>query len=157
MGPPMAAGMIRSRLSRLAPALAAGLLMAAPAHAATRQDAAPAATVVKSFKPLSVKGSTMLFRVKALAPERVVRARLFAGGHGYEVKVSVVRDALRRKGLIRTRLTSAVAARVRRARRTKPAYRFAHLAIYLRRNLAAAPKKKATTPAKTKSSTTATG
>jgi hypothetical protein len=127
--------------------MAAGLLMAAPAHAATKQDTAPAATVAKSFKPVSVKGSTMLFRIKALAPERVVRARLFAGGRSYEIKVSVVRTALARKRLIRTRLTAAVAARVRRHR---PSYRYAHLTIYLRRATAAAPKKKAKTPAKTK-------
>src|SRR5437764_15164510 len=128
--------MIRSRLPRLACAMAAGLLMAAPAHAATKQQAAPAATVVKSFKPISVNGSTMLLRVSALAPERVVRARLFAGGHGYEIKVSVVRTALQRKRLIRTRLTAAVAARVHRVRRTRPSYRYAHLTIYLRRNAA---------------------
>jgi len=107
--------------------------------------AAPAATatIVKVFRPVSVSGSTMLFRVgRSVAPDSVQRAYLVAGGHAYAIRVSVVREALRRRRLIRTRLTAAVAARAHRRVR-----RDAHLKIVLRRHPAPAARTKGGTPA----------
>src|SRR4051812_35906526 len=98
--------MPRTTLAVLA-ALLACAWTAAPASAAEKT------ILVRTFSPVSVKGSTMLFRLHSVNPANVQRASLVAGGRSYAIRASVVRQALRTKHLLRTRLTAAVAARVR--------------------------------------------
>jgi hypothetical protein len=127
-------------------ALASGIAMlfaalaVAPGRAAQARPAAhrSPATVAKSFRPVAVRGATMIFRVRAVRPESVQRAALVSDGHSYAIRTAVVREALRRRRLIRTRLTAAVAARAhKRAKR-----RGARLVIYVRRHTSAtAPRK----------------
>src|SRR3954453_6435831 len=96
---------------------------------ATSADAATKASPnVRSFRPVAHSGSTMLFRVRAVAPERITRTELVLAGRRYPVSVGVVRTALRRKALLRTRLAVAVSARAR----TRVARRNARLVVYLK-------------------------
>ena len=141
---------------RIAVGSAVGLLIAAvgmtPGRAAARPEAhVSASTVVKSFRPVSVRGATMIFRVRSVRPEAVSRAALVSDGHAYAIRTAVVREALRHKRLIRTRLTAAVAARAhRRAKR-----RGARLLVYVRRGRAkAAPKRRTTSTGKGSAGTT---
>ena len=130
-----------NRLTRkalgLALAVALAVLGAAPAHAATS---------VRTFRPIAVKGGAMLFRVKAVKPERVSRVRLALGSKSYRVRTDVVRTALRRKRLVRARLAVAVSAKVRRT----SARRRARLLVYVK---PVAKKRTATTKKKTSTGT----
>src|SRR3954470_17701337 len=140
-----------NRLTRkalgLALAVALAVLGAAPASAATS---------VRTFRPIAVKGGAMLFRVTGVSPSRVSRVRLVLGGKSYRVRTDVVRTALRRKRLVRARLAVAVSARVRRTSARKRA----RLLVYLRaakRTPAKKPSTSATTTTKTATGTTTTG
>jgi hypothetical protein len=100
------ASVIRRKLSRPALGLALGILLCATGTAQ--------ATTVRSFRPIQVKGTTMLFKVSAVSPERVKSAQLVTGGRAYRVKVTVIREALRTKRLVRAHLARAVVARAKR-------------------------------------------
>jgi hypothetical protein len=135
-----------NRLTRtalgLALAVALAVLGAAPASAATN---------VRTFRPVAVQGGAMLFRVKAVAPERVTRVRLALGSKTYTVRADVVRTALRRKRLVRARLAVAVSARVRKV----SARRRARLLVYVKAAKQTTPAKKPSTSAATTTKTAA--
>ena len=78
-------------LGVLVAGVVAALTLTAPAEAATR-----------TFKPVSAKGSALVFRVD-VGEARITSARLVAGGRTHRVSVASVRAAARGKGRLRTR------------------------------------------------------
>jgi hypothetical protein len=106
-----------------------------PAHAATN---------VRSFRPVAVQNGAMVFRVNAVAPERVTRVRLVVGGSSYAISARTVRDALRRKALVRARLAVAVSARVNKS----SARSRARLLVYVKPRRASRTAKPGAAPAK---------
>ena len=110
-------------LPRKALALALGIVLAALAASSA------SAASVRSFRPVAVRDGALFFRVRAIAPERVTRVRLVLGERFYPVSTSVVRAALRRRGVVRARIVEATIARAgKRAARRKAA----RLQVYLK-------------------------
>ena len=110
-------------LPRKALALALGIVLAALAASSA------SAASVRSFRPVAVRDGALFFKVRAIAPERVTRVRLVLGERSYPVSTSVVRAALRRRGVVRARIVEATIARAgKRAARRKAA----RLQVYLK-------------------------
>src|SRR3954447_8558644 len=141
-----------NRLTRKA--LGLGLAVALAAIGAAP---ASAATDVRTFRPVAVKGEAMLFRVKAVAPERVTRVRLALGSKTYTVRADIVRTALRRKRLVRARLAVAVSARVRKVSARRSPRRLVSVKPAAKKKTKTSTKKKTSTTTATTTKTTATG
>jgi hypothetical protein len=110
----MAGGMTCRRPSSLA-ALGLTLMLALCAAA----PAGAASTTIRSYKPVATKGKTLMFKVRSVRPADVKRARLRTARGTHTISTRSVRAALRRKRLIRARVRSVVASRVRRAFRAR--------------------------------------
>jgi hypothetical protein len=132
---------------RLTLTSAAALLFAALALA-TNAFAATTTSVVRTYKPVAVEGSTVVFKVRSVAPDSVTRARVRVGGRTHTLSTSSVRTALRRKRNVRARIATASASRrVRRQYRRAALRSSARLLLSIRRS---APKPKAS-PGKSES------
>ena len=120
----------RQALAVVVLALALAALGSAPAGAASS----------RSFHPVAVHGSTLLFKVRGITPSRIDRALLKVGTRSYRLSPTVVRRAVRLRALLRTRPTLASAARHTRRARSR-------LVVYLKPTPRKTAKRKTTGPA----------